>query len=1210
MTRPLRVLLVEDSADDALLLARELRRGGYALQMTRVETADDMHAALTDQTWDVVIADYNLPHFSALAALQIVRQTGLDLPFLIASGAVGEEMAVDALRAGARDFILKDRLSRLLPAIERELGEAEERARRREAEARYRELFTQMQNGFALHEILTDEHGHPNDYRFLTVNPAFERITGLAAADIVGKTVRAVLPGIEASWIERYGKVAQTGQATQFEQYDRVLHKYFQVAAFCPQPGRFAVLVTDTTPLREAEAARSAEAERFRHLIEHGVDIVTVISRTGETLYVSPSVERVLGLPPSRTIGASIFRRVHEDDFAHVSAAFERSLANPGQLQHTICRYRHNDGSWRMLETSIRSLLHLPAVGGVVLNVRDVTESYEAREHLRREVARTQALLRTSGRLNAQINLETVLKTVCEEAVQALAVPAATISLFDDERQVFYLAAATGLPPAYTRHHRPISAATWQSLGAVQPITIHPDVQAVERSVNADLYAHFGIRTMVAAYMGRGQEVIGYLHVLTIGASRQFSDDELDLLRGLADQAGNAIANARLYAQANLRLDRLHALHIIDDSIISQHRLVDSLATVVEQVALQLRVDAAAVLLYDADRELLEYAAGVGFHGDAIRTSALPLGVGLAGRAARERRTESRHITGDTPESPRAALWQAEGFVIHYSVPLVAQSHLLGVLEVFNRSPLEPNAEWLKFLEALAVQTAIAIDRAALLTRTQEQARQLAQILRTVPEGVALLDASARILMVNPEGERFLAFLAGASTGDVITDLGGLPAFRFLSRAPQPRLPQEIVLPADDTAFEIAAEPLQDAGVIQGWVLLVRDVTEARRRRQNLAQQDRLAAVGQLAAGIAHDFNNILTPIRLCVDLSLDATQPNTLLRTNLDQIRTATDRASGLVAQILAFSRRETQTRPTPIRLQSVVKEAVQLVRSGLSPHIEIRTAIDADAGMVLAVPGQVHQIVLNLCTNAFHAMRETGGILSIALEDVDLRNSLPTAGGELDPGAYVRLTVRDTGRGMDTATLSRIFEPFFTTKRPGEGTGMGLSVVFGIVNESGGGIHVESAPGQGAAFSIYLPRVATQASPAPPPARAALRGTERILVVDDEAPILSALFTLLTQLGYHVLTAGSGHEALALLAQPTMRVDLVMTDFIMPDMSGLELAQALTAHGNKLPVILMSGHREPVETAAFHNAGIRSFLTKPFNAQSVGEAIRNALV
>jgi PAS domain S-box-containing protein len=1210
MNRPLRVLLVEDSEDDALLLAWEIRRG-YALSLTRVETAETMQTALASQAWDLVIADYNLPQFSALAALTLVQQAGLDLPFLIVSGVVGEETAVNAMRAGARDFILKDRLSRLIPAIQRELNEAEERRRRREAEARYRELFTEMQNGFALHEVVPDDDGHPNDYRFLAVNPAFERMTGLAAADIVGRTVRAVLPGLNALWGERYGQIALTGQPMQFETYEQELRKHFQVAAFSPQRGQIAALVADVTPLREAEAARLAAQERFRHLIEHSVDIVAVVSHTGDILYVSPAVEHTFAITPDRAVRGNVFRRVHPDDQAQASRAFHRALEQPGDSVQVVCRYRHDDGSWRVIETTICSLLDNSAVAGIVLNARDVTESHKGRERLQREVARTQALLRTSGRLNAQIDLESVLKTVCEEAAHALDVPAAAIDLYDEERDVFVLTASTGLPPAYARQHRPVPKTVHEWLGPAseQPVTVIPDVQAISEMPNAALYAEFAIRTIMAARLTRGQQVLGDLQVITTGETRRFSEDEVGLLRGLADQAVNAIANATLYSQATLRLERLRALHTIDSAIIAQAQLESSLRTVVEQVARQLRVDAVAVLLYNPDRAVLEYAAGIGFRSDAIRQVVVPLGAGHAGRAAHTGRIDYHEIEDTTQPSLRAELWQAERFVSHYSIPLTAQSQLLGVLDILHRAPLEPNAEWLAYLEALALQTAIAIDRAALLTRTQEQARQLAQILRTVPEGIALLDAASRIVTANPEGERCLTILASARAGDTITALGDIPAAALLSGEALPRQVQEIVVPGDERAFEVVAEPVHDDGGIQGWVLLMRDVTEARRRRQQIAQQERLAAVGQLAAGIAHDFNNILTPIRLCVDLSRDAAADNPRLRTNLDQIRTAADRAGDLVSQILAFSRRETRTKPTPIVAQDIVQEALQLVRAGLPPRIELQTSLNDAAGMVLMVPSQMHQIVMNLCTNAFHAMREHGDVLSVMLESYTLRRALATVGGEVAPGSYVRLTVRDNGHGMDAATRDRIFEPFFTTKPPGEGTGMGLSVVFGIVAENGGGVQVESAPGQGATFAVYLPRVEAEATAHAPTLHAPERGHERILVVDDEPQITTTLCALLAQMGYDVAMAANGPEALALLDHSAARFDLVVTDLSLPAMSGVDLAKEIRSRSDGTRIVLMSGHHDAQTIVSDPDAGFRAFLAKPFDAGMVSHVIRGAL-
>ena len=292
------------------------------------------------------------------------------------------------------------------------------------------------------------------------------------------------------------------------------------------------------------------------------------------------------------------------------------------------------------------------------------------------------------------------------------------------------------------------------------------------------------------------------------------------------------------------------------------------------------------------------------------------------------------------------------------------------------------------------------------------------------------------------------------------------------------------------------------------------------------------------------------------------------------------------------------------------MVEEALNLVRFGLPANVEIQQSLaGAAAANVLAFPSQIHQTVMNLCTNAFHAMQETGGMLTVLLEEATLDDALPVTTGIMSPGTYVRLTVRDTGEGMDRAVLNRIFEPFFTTKLPGKGTGMGLSVVLGIVAETGGGIQVDSTPGEGSEFQVYFPQVAAPTDATSATDEAAQTGAGHILVVDDEDAITMAMSVVLKRLGYTVETAPDGLKALAMVGEDPTGFDLVITDLTMPRMSGLELATAIAELPGALPVILMSGYNEAAGLGAYTEMGIHDFLAKPFTAKTISAAIHRML-
>ena len=370
-----------------------------------------------------------------------------------------------------------------------------------------------------------------------------------------------------------------------------------------------------------------------------------------------------------------------------------------------------------------------------------------------------------------------------------------------------------------------------------------------------------------------------------------------------------------------------------------------------------------------------------------------------------------------------------------------------------------------------------------------------------------------------------------------------------------------------------------------------------------------MEAIGTLAGGIAHDFNNILTGILMNVDLAKEDLTPGHPARESLGEIALAGRRAADLVGQILTFSRQREQER-APLHVEAVVTEALRLLRASLPSSIEIRSRVARDRAMILADGSRIHQIVMNLGTNAAHAMQPHGGALDVALETVIVNADEAIRRPDLREGRYVRLTITDTGHGMDRATIDRIFEPFFTTKAPGEGTGLGLSVVHGIVRSHDGVIAVTSEPGHGTTFQIHFPvyEVRTPAfgiSAVPRP----LGGHQRVLVVDDEPAVARSSARILERFGYGVTFHTDPTEALAAFREHPDAFDLVISDLTMPGLSGLELAREMLALRPGLPVILTSGYVDEDTLASALSLGVRDVLLKPVMANQLADAVRLAV-
>ncbi|MBW1716311.1 MAG: PAS domain S-box protein [Deltaproteobacteria bacterium] len=415
---------------------------------------------------------------------------------------------------------------------------------------------------------------------------------------------------------------------------------------------------------------------------------------------------------------------------------------------------------------------------------------------------------------------------------------------------------------------------------------------------------------------------------------------------------------------------------------------------------------------------------------------------------------------------------------------------------------------------------------------------------------------------------------------------------------------------------EVSSQLIEYAGK-SAILSIARDITkrkkaEAEKRKlvSQLQQAQRMEAIGTLAGGIAHDFNNILSPIIGYSELTLIDLPQDSRVRGNIHEVLNAGRRAKELVKQILTFSRQSEQERK-PVQINLIVKEVLTLMHSLLPATIEIRQNILA-TGKVLADATQIHQVMMNLCTNAYHAMREKGGVLEVSMSDVDLDSgSTEVRPPELAPGPYVRVTVSDTGCGMNCAVMDRIFEPYYTTKEEGDGNGMGLAMVHGIVKSHNGAITVYSEPGKSSTFHVFFPKIESTEGVAEIDSSLdeIPRGKGRILLVDDEKALVDIDKNILEHLGYEAVTRTSSIEALEAFRARPEKYDLVITDMTMPNMTGTELAKELMSIRSDIPVILCTGFSDRINKDRATAMGIRKLLMKPVAIREMAEGIRHVL-
>jgi PAS domain S-box-containing protein len=493
-------------------------------------------------------------------------------------------------------------------------------------------------------------------------------------------------------------------------------------------------------------------------------------------------------------------------------------------------------------------------------------------------------------------------------------------------------------------------------------------------------------------------------------------------------------------------------------------------------------------------------------------------------------------------------------------------------------------------------------------------------ILKTSPDAVFVVNDEGIIVMANESVYDIHGYRPEELVGTHVTTLAVVDEIAFeRSYAMMEQLNDEGIVRnvacehvrKDGTIIQVEASHAllrNPDGTVSGSISSIRDVTQRKRIEGQLRQSQKMEAMGTLAGGIAHDFNNILAAIIGYTELSRDIVADEHI-RRNLDQVLLAADRAKNLVRQILTFSRKAEPERK-PLLVHTVVREALKLMRSTVPKTIQIQSDIVDVPQVIVGDTTEVHQVVMNLCTNSVHAMQENGGLLRVGLDAVDISPASSAAFNDMPPGRYVRLSLSDTGTGIPPEICGRIFDPFFTTKAVDKGTGMGLAVVHGIVKSYGGEITVDSTPGKGTLFTVLLPcfddtvaEVENFGSPALP------RGSERILLVEDEDLIIECMQAQLSSLGYEVSARQDVREALAEFQKNPEAFDLVITDQTMPHMTGDRFACSILALRPGIPIIMCTGFSEKIDEASARALGIQGFVMKPAGVREIAQAVRALL-
>ncbi len=588
-------------------------------------------------------------------------------------------------------------------------------------------------------------------------------------------------------------------------------------------------------------------------------------------------------------------------------------------------------------------------------------------------------------------------------------------------------------------------------------------------------------------------------------------------------------------------------------------------------------------------------------------------GVGVCGTAAARR---APFVVEDIATHPAFAAYAAvtgpHNLQAAWSHPFYdSKGQLLGTAAMYASDPGPPTAHESAIATFAATLAGVMVERARVIDALHEREARLQAIFDTEPECVMVLDRNGRLVDINPAG---LRLIEAESLEDVQgTDVADLATAEFRERfdgltrdvvkGGEGRLEFELVgLKGTRRLLDTHVAPLRDArGRVAAVLGITRDITERKALTAQLMQAQRLESVGQLAGGVAHDFNNMLGVIQGQTELALQDLPPDSAAARGLHEVLKAAQRSAALTRQLLAFARREPSS-PRVIDLNARIDELIGMLSRLIGEGVALVWTGGRDLWPVRFDPAQLDQVLTNLVVNARDAMQGTG-TLTVATANVTV-----TKGENPPPGDYVRLEVTDSGAGMDSATLARIFEPFFTTKPQGQGTGLGLATVYGIVHQHGGVVSVDSKPGRGATFRIMLPREAgaVQGAADRPASRAAASGRETILVVEDEPALLTMITDVLRRHGYQTLAAQNAQEAEGLVRAHVGPLHLLLTDLVMPGLSGRELWRRVHAQRPDLRCVMMSGYTN--EDKRVEAAGV-PVLNKPFPMRELVETVRAAL-
>ena len=1071
------------------------------------------------------------------------------------------------------------------------------------SEHKYRSLFEAMSEGFALHQMVLDPEGKPCDYRFLDVNPSFERLTGLKRQDLIGRLQSDILDGEDPRWLEAYSRVTLTGEPCRLENYSRSLRRHYEVFAYRPAPGQFAVMFVDITLRKRMEEERRVMVELL-HLLNSGHDLHTLM-KTATLL--------VRDWSGCQAVGVRL--RDGEDYPYFETRGFPASFV---QAENRLCSY---DPKGQVVCDEQGNPILECMCGNVLSGRFDPAKSFFTRSGSFWTNSTTQ-LLATTTNADRQARTRNRCNREGYESVALIPLRAGgeTFGLlqlndkapdrFSPEAISFLERFANSLALALAQERSRLKLRQSEerlrlAQDAAKAGSWEWDIQTGQNVWSDELWRLYGLEPGIceASYEAWLQSIIPEDRAKTEEA-----------VQNAARQGNELNVEWRVrHSQGEERWLMSRGKPVRDP----EGRVLRYLGIVID--------------ITEGKQTETKLRASQGLYHSLVET--LPQNVLRKDRAGRFTFANKRCC--ESLGKPIEDILGKTDFDFHpYAIAAKYRRDDVKVME--SGRPLElveehrlASGKW-SYMQVVKTPL-VGFDQNILgvqvifwdvteRRQAEEQVRKLSRAVDQSPVSIVITDPAGLIEYVNPKFTK----VTGYEPQDVLGQNPRVLKGGHTSDEDYRRLWETIAQGHEwrgefhnrkkngELYWESASiSPILDAdGRTTHFLAVKEDITERKRLEEELRQALKMQAVGQLAGGVAHDFNNILAAIMM----QLGMLRGSALLAPEtcdlLQDLEAGAKRAANLVRQLLLFSRRSVMDVKV-VDLNELVENLLKMLRRLIGENISIDFVQAAGLLQLKADPGMLEQVMMNLVVNARDAMPK-GGRITIRTGLMPIDATLAKAHPSRRAGAFIRLSVTDTGCGMDESTLKRIFEPFFTTKEVGKGTGLGLPTVEGITAQHGGWVEVESRLGEGTSFHVLLPGLpAGESSPeaATPvkPSIQALRGTETILLVEDELSVRKNLKCLLSLLGYRVLEAANGLEARALWANHRERVDLLFTDMVMPEgITGQDLAHQFQAERPGLKVIISSGYSNEILQHGLRAIPGTIHLPKPYEAEVLAAAIR----